>query len=474
MTKRIALAWITAPLLGGIGCASEYADKSWIPPRPLGSELLAYQSPAATTPPLRASFAEPAGTLTLRQALAAALLHNPDLASSSYGVRSAEAGVLQASLSPNPELGIEVENFGGSGQTKGFETAETTMSLSQVIELGEKRASRMHAARAATDLAGWDYEAKRIDVLTDATQRFIDVVAAQRRMELARQNAELADQVLRTVAERVKAGKVPPVEQIKSRVLLATNRTAMERARRQLLAARQRLAATWGGTSPVFASASGNLDMLTPIPTKENLLARVSQNPDLARWSAEISLRRAELAVAKSRSIPDLTISGGVRQFADTGDTGGVAGVSMPVPIFDRNQGDIRKAHYEILKSLTERQAAETRVRAALEEAYQNLSTACETATTLRAEVLPGAQEAFAIASRSYTEGKLAYIDVLDAQRTLYEARGQYTDALVEYHKAVADVERLIGQRLDEQHVPPVKETRTTAQGAATRPSREK
>ena len=442
------MAFIGAPVLVIAGCGADYTDRAWVPPRPLSSDLSAYRASSATTAPAEAAPAEPTGVLTLRHAIAAALLRNPELASSSYSVRVAETGVLQAGLPPNPELGVEVENFGGSGDVRAFETAETTVSLSQVIELGGKRSKRTQAAKLTADLVGWDYETKRIDVLTEVAQRFIDVAAAQRRVELAKENVTLAEQVLNTVAERVKAGKVPPVEQTKSRVLLATNRTAMERARRQLLTARQRLAATWGSSQATFDSVSADLETLRPIPAQENLFARLGQNPDLARWATEISLRRAELAVAKSKSIPDIAVSVGARQFAETDDVGVVAGISLPITIFDRNQGDIRKSRYDALRSLAERQAAETRVRAALGEAYQNLSTALDTAVTLRDEVLPGAEEAFSVTNKSYSEGKLPYIEVLDAQRTLYEARAQYTDALVEYHKAVADVERLVGERL--------------------------
>jgi outer membrane protein, heavy metal efflux system len=239
---------------------------------------------------------------------------------------------------------------------------------------------------------------------------------------------------------------------------------AMERARRQLLTARQRLAAMWGSSRPTFDSVRGDIDALTPIPTMENLLSRLSQNPELARWATEVALRNAQLDVAKSKGIPDLTVSAGMRHFAETTDLAGVAGVSVAIPIFDRNQGEIRKSRFEVLKALNDRHAAEVRVRTALEEAYQSLSTAYETAVTLKAEVLPGAEEAFAVANKSYTEGKLPYIDVLDAQRTLFEARGQYTDALTEYHKAVAEVERLIGDRLGGD----------TASGPATQPATQK
>ena len=475
MARKILLAFLCVPMLALTGCGSAYKDQGWAPPRPLGAQGSGQRAP--TTLPVssrRLGFSEPQGVITLRQALSAALVQSPELASFAYGVRSAEADVLQASLLPNPELGLEVENFGGSKSVKKFDAAESTVSLSQLIELGGKRSKRTRAAQLATGLAGWDYETKRMDVLTDVARRFVDVAAAQRRLELAQQNVDLSDKVLSTVTERVQAGKVSPVEQTKARVLLLAGRAALGKTRGQLASARQQLAATWGSPKAQFESVNADLETLAPVPAKEALFARVAQNPDLARWTTELNRRRADIAVAKSRSIPDLTVAAGARRFSEDGDVGAVMGVSIPIPIFNQNQGEIRKSRMEMLKALADQRAAQTRIFSALEVAYQDLSTAHNTAIVLRDEVLPGAESAFSITNISYTEGKLPYIEVLDAQRTLYEARGQYTDALIEYHKAVADVERLIGERLVGQGVDTIVETQASTKEAATQKSQEK
>jgi cobalt-zinc-cadmium efflux system outer membrane protein len=121
---------------------------------------------------------------------------------------------------------------------------------------------------------------------------------------------------------------------------------------------------------------------------------------------------------------------------------------SLPLPVVNRNQGAILEAQYRLAKAEEERRAAVVRVRTALAAAYATLTTAFAEATTLREESIPGARRVFEATSEGYRQGKFSLLDVLDAQRTLFEAKGQYIEALATYHKAVAEAERLIGGEL--------------------------
>ena len=150
-----------------------------------------------------------------------------------------------------------------------------------------------------------------------------------------------------------------------------------------------------------------------------------------------------------AKAIPDVTVSAGVRQFNQADETAAILGVSIPLPVFDRNQGGKQEARAKLAKGEEERRAATARVLTALAEAYQSLSSAFMEATVLKNEVLPGAQSAFEAENEGFRQGKFGYLDVLDAQRTLFEARSKYIESLASYHKAVADVERLIGDRLE-------------------------
>jgi len=189
------------------------------------------------------AFNEPAGTLVLPQALALALTQNPELAAFSWETRAREAAALQASFFPNPTFGANAANFGNK-VIRGFDGDVVTLELSQLIELGGKRAARTEAAALTKELADWDYESKRVDVLTQVSQAFIEVLTAQQRLALTQQTQELAKQMLVTTSARVQAGKVSPVEETKAKTARASVQIELMRAQRELEAARKRLAAS--------------------------------------------------------------------------------------------------------------------------------------------------------------------------------------------------------------------------------------
>ncbi len=448
----VAIFAVAAP-----GCTLPKWGSSLPKPRPLGADLRAYQpgsrEPTAPgrPPGKRPNLDEPTGDLSLRRALSLALAKSPQLASFAWSVRQAEAGHLQASLVPNPEVEAEFENFGGSRDFTGDDSLETTITLSQLIELGGKRAKRMALAAMDSKLAGWDYEARRIEVLTEVANRFIDVLVVQRKLGLAKENLALARAALDTVTKRVDAGKAAGTEKLKASVEVATGRMRVRRLGRVLVAARQRLAATWGSTKPRFTSIRGKLEDVVSLPAIDVLAPLLRQSPEIARWTQEIQQRQAALDLAKAGAVPDVTVGVGYRHFRDLGeyDEAMVASVSVPLPVFNRNQGEIRGARFSILKAKADRRGAEAEARAKLEKDYQELAAAYEDVVSLRDEVLPAAQSSFDASQKSFRAGKTGYLDVLDAQRTLTGIREQHVEALASYHRAVASVEGLIGQSID-------------------------
>jgi cobalt-zinc-cadmium efflux system outer membrane protein len=288
-----------------------------------------------------------------------------------------------------------------------------------------------------------------MDVLTQVTRAFVDVLAAQELVALTAQTTQLVEQVQQSVAARVVAGVVSPIEETKADVALALARVETDRATRLLEANRERLAALWGAPEATFQRAAGDLNTVPSLPPATELTARLAGNPDLAQWAVEISRGRAALAVERSKLVPDMTLTAGFRRFSDTDGHSFLIGASLPLPLFDRNQGGIAEARKRLAKAYEEERAAESRVRAALAEAYRALSTAHAEAMALRTTVLPGARQIFEAVSEGYRLGRFGYLDALDAQRTLIGASNQYLRALAEYHKAVADVERLIGAPLN-------------------------
>lgn len=439
-------------MAGFSGCATQSArvGEVWTEPRPLGKELSTFRPSRdpADTPAKPPASEEPAGGLTLRRALALSLARNPALATFSWEVRIGEARTLQAGLRPNPEVGVEVEDILGTGDFRGFDETQTTIQLSQLVELGGKRAARVKAAALSRELAGWDYETQRLGVFARTAEAFVEVLSLQQRLALADEMVGLAERAMAAVNKRVEAARTFAVEGTKAQVALASVQIERDQTRRTLDAARQRLAANWGNTQPRFERVEGNLESLAEIPALEQLLERLRQNPELARWATEIAQREANLRLEKSRRVPDITVGGGYRRLSGPEDNAFIVGISMPLPLFSRNQGNIKEAEYRLSQAQVERRAAELRVTTALGQSWRRLAAAQAEVAALKEKVLPGAQQAFDTMSQYYNDGRIGYLEVLDAQRTFFAARAQYYRALSDYHQAVIAVERLIGEPL--------------------------
>ena len=225
----------------------------------------------------------------------------------------------------------------------------------------------------------------------------------------------------------------------------------VQRVRNELETSRRRLAATWGSDRPLFASVRGDLEEVEDLPSFDPLLGRATQGPEIARWATEIEMLEAAVAMEKSLGIPDLELGAGVRRELETSLDTYILSVGLALPVLDRNQGSIREAECNLARAKEDRRAAEVGVLSELGEAYQSLAASHMEATSLAATVLPAAERAFEATGEGYRQGKFGYLDVLDSQRTLFDVRAQYIDALEAYHRAVADLERLVGSDLFEE-----------------------
>ena len=381
--------------------------------------------------------------LTLRAALARALTKSPELAAFPYEERAADARILQAGLTPNPEASLRVENFGPNHQFS--EANESTLELSQLLELGGKRAARLRDAQAGKALVRFDYEAKRLEVLAETAQAFFEVLGTQRRVALNEEVVKLAAEIAPEIQKRVDAGKASTVEQTRNDVAVATARIGLEQAKHDLVAARRKLASKWGSPQVDFASAVGDLGRVSEPPPFGRYLAQLSTNPAIARWTAETDKRRAAVAKEKAEGKPDLTVGGGPRWFEGENTVAFVAGVSIPLPLHNKNQGAIREAEVQVEKVSVERKAAEAVLTAQVGDAYEQMAKAYAEIEILSSAVLPNAQKAMDAVKDGYAVGKLSQLDVLEARRTINEARMQHLQALVDYHKAAAQLDALTG-----------------------------
>lgn len=428
-------------------------------PRPLGAGLVVIQPTGDGSEGAKRTLDNPSGRLTLREALSLALRQSPELASFAWEVRAREAAAIQAGRPPNPVADLLFEDLGSSGRSLADQRAgqpQATLQVSQLIELGGKRAARRKLAETDRGLAEWDFETARIDVLSRVTTAFLDVLVSQQAIALAQRTSALIEQIDQTVRSRVEAGVVSPIEQTKAGVALAMARIEEQRARFALAADRTTLATLWGADTAAFASAEGEVMPPAATPSFETLAQHVAQNPEVARWAAEMARRDAARALETARAIPDVTVSAGYRRFTSADSNAFVLGASIPLPLFDRNQAGIRAAAQRVAQAREAELATRLRITTSLAVVYRDLAAASDEARALATEVLPGARSAFAAIEEGYRLGRFGYLDVLDAQRTLVAAEIQHLRAQGNAQKAVIALERLIGLPLADASIPPV------------------
>ena len=393
-----------------------------------------------------ASRAEPAGELTLAHAIDAALGSNPDLAASAFELSAAEARILQARLRLNPELDVELENFAGSRETQGTDALESTVSLSQVIELGGKRGLRTDVASADRDFVGTERQAQQLDVLAEVARRFIAVAATQDRLALATSTKEVAQRTLDAITARVQAARSPLAERSRASIALTRATVEEQQAQSELRSARVALSALWGSVDPRFTAARADLLSLNPVQPFESFVTRLEGNPDFLLFASEARLRDAQLRLARAQARPNVVFGAGLRRLSQTSDTAFVASFSIPLPISDRNQGAIREAQVRRAQNSAAREAAFVRARATVYGLYQELIASRTRVEMLRTEALPQAERALDETQYGYERGRFSYLELATSQQELLDLRATLIGAAADYHRFLAELERLTGE----------------------------
>ncbi len=417
---------------------------------PAFSQTDAGSNPSPLLRQAAARTVEPAGPLDLRSAIALAQRANPGLSSAAREQEATDAAVLQAGAWPNPVLEAQVEDLRRGNRT-------TTLLLSQPVELGGKRAARVAAAERARDQAASALLARRSELRASTITLFFDVLAAQERVRLMQDSLALAQAATRAAANRVAAGKVPPLEETRSRVAEAGIRVELQQAEGALRSARRQLAALWGNPDPRFTQAQGAVDRLPPLALAQDVERRLAAAPMLRQARLEVERRQALSQLEQARRVPDVTVSLGAKRVpADEGmgSSNGrnqvVVGVSVPLPIFDTNRGNVAEALSREEKARDDLAAAELQLGADVAQATERLRSARAAAETLQRDALPGAEAAYKAAAKGFELGKFSFLEALDAQRTHFQVRNQYLMAVADAHRAASELDRLLGTEADE------------------------
>ena len=407
--------------------ASGGAFSQGLPPGPAVGERAPQSAAAAAAEPL-----------SLAKAIELALEGNPEVAAAKRQWEATEGQVLQGRSRPNPELAYSLEDTRSKTRTQSWQ-------LNLPVELGGKRAARTKAAEKTREQAQAQLAELQATVRANVAAAYFDVLTAQERLVLARDSAALAKSSTDTVSKRVAAGKVSPVEESKARVAEAGVRVELAQAASEQRNALSRLFALFGRIDAPFTFLEGKAESLPSVPSIADLQPLIASSPGVVLARIEVDRRKALTALEQSKRVPDVTVSVGMQRSNETQRNVLLFGVSLPLPVFDRNQGNLLEALKLEDKARDELQAASVRLHSEVAQGQERLSTITAEVQSLQQEVLPGAKSAYDAATIGFENGKFNFLEVLDAQRTYFTAKSQYLKALGEAHRAAADIDRLLG-----------------------------
>ena len=381
--------------------------------------------------------------LTLSDAIQNALDNSPRIKSAAAVAEAAKGAENQAGHRPNPEVAFEMENVAGSGSFGGTDSAEFTYSLTQTVEIGGKRAARINAAKAARGAAAKALAAERLNLERDVRIAYLNILAEDEAVSLAVRQEQLARHVLDTVSEQVRAAAKPEIQLSKAEVAYVTSVIARERKEHELEIAKERLAKLLG-----VSALNSSLDRADFFEFKapdsiEGYRANLARIPDMRRFSYMKTEKESLLDLERALAIPDPDFSLGVRDFRESGDQSFVFSVSFPIPVFNQNKGNVARARAEVVQAASDARQAELILELQLMQNWTQWNTSYSEAQRLKTELLPSAKKAFELARAGYAKGRFSYYEILDAQRTLFDAMSQYYDSLKLYHTARANVKRL-------------------------------
>jgi cobalt-zinc-cadmium efflux system outer membrane protein len=355
--------------------------------------------------------------------------------------------VLQAGLAPNPELSFTVENALGTGEFKGFDSAEATLSIAWILERGVRQ-RRLDTARAGVSLLTVEADIMRLDAAAETARLFLSCLSNQVRMVSANEAVQLAQETVNAIQKRVKAGKSPQADLSRTQAELARMKLNQEDIEHELLSANLRLTAQWGETEPGFTRVSGNLLTLPNTESFATLKTRIDQNPEFARFLSKQRLGEAELRLAEAQRKPNWRVSAGVRRLEFFNDEALVANITIPLTLRNRNQGGIAEARANLAQTEADAIAARIRIETSLFVIYQELQHSLHRAKAFRNEIIPRIERAMTDTRSAYERGRYSYLEWRTAQEDLLAARSALVDASVDAHLNVIEIERLTGVRI--------------------------
>ena len=356
---------------------------------------------------------------------------NPHLAAGLQLIEAQSGKLEQSRKYSNPEFEFE------SGI--GFDP-EISAMLSQSIPLGGKRKQEIVLRNLQLKQARLEYDILKQEKLEEAYAIFMGILHLQKLQIFQNDRVLVSKDLLNAVSRKVEAGKLSPAEKSRARIQLYQEKLTLRDIKSSLISAWNLLSTFWGEEHSSFTVAEGNL---TEIPTIPSLVS-LDATPAIRLSNLMVEIQQANIKLEKANGVPDIELGGGVNQSDFLGNTYQF-GLSIPLPIFNRNQGNIGSAKSELKKARFELKEVEIQVQTILFRLKTELEVLASEIDILKNDIIPEAQAAYTTISEGYLNGRFTYLDVVDAQRMWFESREQYIGVLKNYHINILELDRIMG-----------------------------
>ena len=389
--------------------------------------------------------------LTLEQAIIRVLENHPKLKVADYEAQAMAARMRRALLAPADRINVNLEDFGGTGKAGGINGIEATFSLSRTLELGDKAKIRGEVIESEANLLRTQQDIDRLDVLAEATRRYLHVAVVQERLRIAEAAIDLIRLTERTVEDRIRAGRSPETERQRIAIDRANFELDRDHRRHEMESSRLSLAILWNDRQPDFGEVEGDIFHLDALPEFEDLAVLLDRNPDLVRQLRAEDLAAARIRLAESKRKPDLDLTAGLRYLAQGDDMAFIVTASIPLGSAARARHDIREA--EALSRIEPLNLELRRLDtyATLFEIYQELKHTRDAVETLRARIIPAAQQMLAAYETGFQAGRYSLLELIQAQQLLRNARSQSVETAANYHNYRIEIDRLTGAQLQQR-----------------------
>lgn len=409
---------------------------------------LAALAAIAFVPCVYAQGTTPAVPLTLDDAIARVAQYHPDLRLAEAQRPVWEARRDAARLPPPLTLGVELENALGTGDSRGFDAAEATVTLAGVLERGGKLDARRAVAQANLDSLAPQRETARLDLMAEVARRYLAVTDARQQLRIAETDIEQRRRAVAAARLRLQAGASPESVLMTAQAMLAQAELDRDRAKQMDQSARAALSALWRQRDPGFDVVTGDPMQLPALQDFAVLADALQRTPELAVLAGERRIREAQVQLARTQARPDVSWQVGVRNSRDTRDTSLVAGFSLPLGSVRRAGPEIRAAEAELALNSVERDARALQLYATLAEAHGRYLTSRLEVTRMGRDVLPQLQRAENAAEKAWRAGAISYMEWAQLQAMRIDARQRQLEAAIAAQTALIEIQRLTGQSM--------------------------